>query len=205
MCGHMIFAKVLNLPSEERTISTINNNATYRMRGSICKICIWKRGLYPEYQRNYYSSTSKQQQATTEFSVSSVVHLCPILCDPMWPAARQASLSITNSWSLLKLMSIELMMQSNHLILYRPHLLLPSIFPSIRVFLNESVLRIKWPKYWSFSFNITSSNEHSGLVGSPCSPRDSQESSPMPQFKSIDSSTLNILNSSTLTPVHDYW
>ena len=81
-----------------------------------------------------------------------------------WTAARQASLSITDSWSLLKLMSITLVMPSNHLILYSPFLLSPSIFPSIRVFSNESVLRIRWPKYWSFSFSISPSNEYSGLI-----------------------------------------
>ena len=81
-----------------------------------------------------------------------------------WTAAWQASLSITNSWSLLKLMSIESVMPSNHLILCHPLLLLPSIFPSIRVFSNESVLHIRWPKYWSFSFNISPSNEHPGLI-----------------------------------------
>ena len=81
-----------------------------------------------------------------------------------WTAARQASLSITNSRSLPKLMSIESVMPSNHLILYHPLLLLPSIFPIIRVFSNESVLRIRWPKYLSFSFNISPSSEHSGLI-----------------------------------------
>ena len=80
-----------------------------------------------------------------------------------WTAARQASLSITNSQSLLKLMSIELVMPSSHLILCHP-LLPPSVFPSIRVFSNESVLFIRWPKYWSFSFNISPSNEYSGLI-----------------------------------------
>ena len=84
-----------------------------------------------------------------------------------WTAGCQAFLSITSSWSLLKLMSIESMMPSNHLVLCRPLLLLPSIFPSIRVFFffpNKSVLHIRWPKYWSFSFNISPSNEHSGLI-----------------------------------------
>ena len=81
-----------------------------------------------------------------------------------WTAACQASLSITNSWSLLKLMSIALVIPSNHLILSHPLLLLPSIFPSIRVFSNESVLHIRWPKYWSFSFSISPSNEYSGLI-----------------------------------------
>ena len=81
-----------------------------------------------------------------------------------WTTAHQASLSITNSCSLPKLMSIESVMPSNHLILCRPLLLLPSIFASIRVFSNESALHIRWPKYWSFSFNISPSNEHSGLI-----------------------------------------
>ena len=81
-----------------------------------------------------------------------------------WTAAHQAFLSITNSWSLLKLMSIESMMPSNHLILCHPFLLLPSSFPSIKVFSNESVLPTRWPKYWSFSFSISSSNEYSGLI-----------------------------------------
>ena len=79
-------------------------------------------------------------------------------------AARQASLSIINSRSLLKLMSVESVMPSNHLILCRPLLLLPSTLPNIRVFSNESALRIRWPKYWSFSFSITSFNEYSGLI-----------------------------------------
>ena len=81
-----------------------------------------------------------------------------------WTAACQVSLSITNSWNLLKLMSIELVMTSDHLILCHPLLFPPSIFPSITVFSNESVLLIRWPKYWSFSFNISPSNEYSGLI-----------------------------------------
>ena len=82
----------------------------------------------------------------------------------LWTAAHQASLSITNFRSLLKLMSIELVVPSNHLVLCHPLLLLPSIFPSIRVFSNESVLRVRWPKYWSFSFSLSPSNEYSGLI-----------------------------------------
>ena len=96
---------------------------------------------------------------------SSVAQLCPTLCDLM-TAALQASLSITNSQSILKLISIELVMSSSHLILGCPLLLLPSIFPSIRVFSNESALRIRWSNYWSFSFNISPSNEHPGLNSS---------------------------------------
>ena len=89
---------------------------------------------------------------------------CVQLFATPWTAGRQTSLSITNSWSSPKLMSIESVMPSNHLILCHPLLLLPSMFPSIKVFSNESALRIRWPKYWSFSFNISPSNEHSGLI-----------------------------------------
>ena len=96
------------------------------------------------------------------------VHLlsCVRLFATPWTAAHQAFLSLTNSWSLLKLMSIESGMPSNHLILYCPFLLPPSIFPSTRVFSNESVLCIRWPKYWSFSFSISTFNEYSGLISS---------------------------------------
>ena len=115
-----------------------------------------------------------------------------------WTVARQASLSITNYRSLLKLLSIESVISSNHLILCCILLLLPSILPSIRVFSNESVLRIRWPKYWSFSFSISPSNEYSGLISFRMDWLDlavqgTQESSPTPQFKSIHSSTLSFL------------
>ena len=89
---------------------------------------------------------------------------CVWLLETPWTAAHQVFLSITNSQNLLKLMSIQSLMPSNHLLLCCPLLLLPSIFPSIRVFSSESVLSIKWPKYWSFSFNISLSNEYSGLI-----------------------------------------
>jgi len=128
-----------------------------------------------------------------------------------WIAARQASLSITNSQSSPRLTSIESVMPSSHLILCRPLLLLPPIPPSIRVFSNESTLHMRWPKYWSFSFSIIPSKESPGMIsfrmdwfGSPCSPRDSQESSPTPQFKSINSSVLSLLQSPTLTSIHDH-
>ena len=95
-------------------------------------------------------------------SIQSLSHVQ--LFETPWTAVHQASLSITNSWSLLKLMSIESVMPSSHLILCHPLLLLPSILPSIKVFSNESVLRIKWPKYWSFSFSISPSNEYLRLI-----------------------------------------
>ena len=97
------------------------------------------------------------------YQFSSVAQWCPTLCNPT-ECECQASLSITNSWSLPKLMSVELVMPSNHVILCHPLLLLPSIFPSIRVFSNELVLHIRWTKDWSFSFNISPSNEHPGLI-----------------------------------------
>ena len=138
--------------------------------------------------------------------VSSVqfTQSCLTICNPM--NCSKSCLPVH-----YQLMFIESVMPSNHLILCHPLLLLPSIFPSIRVFSTESVLHIRWPKYWSFSFNISPSNEHPGLisfrirVGSPCSPRDSQESSPTPQFKIINSLALSFLYSPTLTSIHDYW
>ena len=97
---------------------------------------------------------------------SSIQFSCSVVSDSVtpWNAACQGSLSITNSLSLLKLMSVESVMPSNHIILCHPLLLLPSVYPSIRVFSNESILRIRWPKYWSFSFSISPSKEHWGLI-----------------------------------------
>ena len=131
------------------------------------------------------------------------------LFETPWATAHQAPLSFTISWSLLRFS--ELVMLSNHLILCLP-LLLSSIFYSIRVFSNELALHVRWPKYWSFSFSISSSNGYSRLISFRidwfdlvCSPRDSRESSPAPQFKSINSSELNFLYGPTLTFLHDYW
>ena len=125
----------------------------------------------------------------------------------------QASLSFTFSQSSPKFMSIELVMPSNHLILGCPLLLLPSIFPSIRVFSNESALQIRWPKYWSFSFSISPSNEWvfrvdfpwDGLVWFACYPRNSQDSYPASQFENINSSAFSLLYGPTLTSIQDYW
>ena len=125
--------------------------------------------------------------------------------------ASQTSLSINNSWLLLKLMSVESVMPSNHLILCHPLLLLPSIFPSIRVFSNVSVFCIRWSKYWSFSFSISPSNEYSGLISFRMDWLDllavqgTLKSSPTPQFKSINSLALTFLYNPTLTSIHDYW
>ena len=126
-----------------------------------------------------------------------------------WTGARQASLSITNSQSFLRLKSIK-SMPSNHLILCRPLLFLPSVFPSIKVFSNESVLHMRWPKCWSFSFSISPSNEYSRLISCRMdwlellAPRDSQESSPTPQLKSISFSALSFLHSPMIIHIDNY-
>ena len=143
-------------------------------------------------------------------SVQSLSHV-QLFVIPMI-AACQASLSITNSRSLLKLMSIESVMPSNHLILCCPLLLLPSIFPSIRVFSNESTLCMRWPRCWSFSFNISPSNEHPGLISFRMNWLDLlavqgtlKSLLQHHSFKSINSLVLSFLYSPTLTSIHDYW
>ena len=162
-------------------------------------LCVWIGGIY------LYASPIN---GSVQFS--SVAQSCPTLCDPM--DCSMPGLPIHHR-------GLELTQTHVHWVrdgiqpsfpLSRP-LLPSSIFPSIRVFSNELVLRIRWPKYWSFSFSISPFNEYSGLIyfrmdwlGSPCSPRDSQESSPTPQFKSINSSVLYIY-SPTLTSIYDYW
>ena len=135
------------------------------------------------------------------------------MSDSLWPRteAHQASLSFTISQSLLKFISTESVMPSNHLILCRLLLLLPSIFSSIRFFCNESTLHIRWPKYWSFSFSISPSSEYSGLISfridwfDLLAVQGTQESSPTVQLKSINSSVFSFLYGPTLTSIHDYW
>ena len=129
-----------------------------------------------------------------------------------WTAARQASQSFTISQSLLKPVSIELVMPSNHLILCHPLLLPPSIFPSIRIFSNEAALPIRWSKYQSFSFSISPSNEYPGLISFRIDWFDLlavqgtlKSLSPALQFKSINSSALSLLYGPTLISIHDYW
>ena len=143
-------------------------------------------------------------------SVQSLNHIW-LFANP-WITACQATLSVTNSQNLPKLMSIESVMPSTHIILCRPRLLLPPIPHSIRLFSNESTLRMRWPNYWSFSFSINLSNEHPGLISFRMDWLDllavqgtRQESSPAPQFKCISSSALSCLHSPTLTSIHDHW
>ena len=161
--------------------------------------------------RLYFFYTNNQPRLfSIQFSSVQSLSLAQLFATP-WIAARKASLSITNSRSTLRFTSIESVIPSSHLLLCCPLLLLPPFPPSIRVFSNESTLRMRWPKYWSFSFSIIPSKEilelifRMGWLDLPCSPRDSQESSPTPQFKSINSSALSLLHSPTLTSIHDHW
>ena len=155
--------------------------------------CAWKNVVYIFYLKAAFSSVQ---------SLS-----CVWLFATPWTAARQASLAITNSRSLLKLMSIESVMPSNHLILCCP-LLLPSIFPSIRVFSSESALRFRWPKYWSFSFSISPSND-SALISFRMDWLDllavQGTLKSLLQHHSAKASMLSFLYSPTLTSIHDYW
>ena len=124
-------------------------------------------GHSPRKTHMRLTNTWKVMLSIAHYQSSSVQSLSRVqLFVTPWTAARQASLSITNSWSLLKLMSIKSVMPSNHLILCRPLLLLPSIFPSIGAFSKESALHIRWPQYWSFSFSISPSSEYSGPISS---------------------------------------
>ena len=149
---------------------------------------------------------------------SSVTQSCPTLCNPM----NCSTPGLPVHHQLPEFTQTHVHQVSNaiqHLILCHPLLLLPPIPPSIRVFSNESTLCMRWPKYWSFSFSITPSKEHPGLISFRmdwldllavqgtliCSPRDSKESFPTPQFKSINSLALSFLHSPTLTSIHDYW
>ena len=149
-----------------------------------------------------------EYRASVQFH--SVAQSCPTLCDP----TNCSTPGLPVHHQLLEFTQTHIhrvMIPASHLILCRPLLLLPAILPSIRVFSNESILQMRWPKYWSFSFSISPSKEHPGLIfrmdwfGSPCNPRDSQESSPTPQFKSINSSVLSFLHSRILTSIHDHW
>ena len=152
-----------------------------------------------------YRHTSHPHQVFSSVQSLSRVRLF----ETPWAAACQASLSFTIFWNLLKLMSIKSVMPSNNLTLCRPLLLLPSIFPSIRVFPNESVLHIRWPKYWNFSFSISPSREYSGLIFfrrdwlDLLAVQGTLKSSPTPQFKSISSLACSFLYSPTLTSIHD--
>ena len=158
------------------------------------------------------NTSTNTERILCEFSSVQCLSRVWLFVTP-WITARQAPLSITNSRSSTKLMSIESVMPSSHLILCRLLLLLPPIPPSIRVFSKESTLHMRWPKYWSFSFSISPSNEHPGLISFrmdwlhllAVQGTHSQESSPTPQLKSINSSSLSFLHSPTFISIHDNW
>ena len=156
-----------------------------------------------------FSELSRKSKVL-ESSVHSVQLLsCVRLFATPWTAAHEASLFIANTQSFLKCMSIKLVMPSNHLILCRPLLLLPSIFSSISIFSSESVLHIRWPKYWGFG--ISPSNEYSGMISfridwfDLLAVQGTLKFSPTPQFKSINSSALSFLWGPTLISTDDYW
>ena len=183
----------------------------YRDQCSSIPIC---SGLFDlKHQKSNLNSGCKESRSLNSLPFSSVQLLsCVQLFVTPWTAARQASLSITNSWSLFKFMSTESVMSSNHLILYQPLLLTPSIFPRIRSLFKwfsslhqvAKVLEFQL-QHQSFQWIIRTDFLEDGLVRSLCSPRDSQESTPIPQFKSINSLVLRFLYSPTLTSIHDYW
>ena len=147
-------------------LSPVETTAPPNLKGCLRMREATTQNLWKPVATEALSSGPQRSQAQHSFTSIAVVHLLSrvrLFATP-WTAARQASLSTTNSHSLFKLRSTELVMPSSHLILCRLRLLLPSFFPSIGVFSNESVLRFRWPKYWSFSFSISLSNEYSGLI-----------------------------------------
>ena len=161
----------------------------------------WETHVYP-----WLIHVNVWQNLPKYCKVSHLVARCVWLFATPWTTAHQASLSITNSQSPPKPMSIESVMPPNHLILCHPLLLLPSIFPSKRVFSNESVLCIRWPKYWSFSFNISPSNEHPGLISFRMDWLDLLTvQGTLKSLLQHHSSKASILYSPTLTSIHDYW
>ena len=193
----LLCCPLLLLPSKFLNIRLFSNESALRIR-------------WPKYWNfSFNISPSNEHPGLISFQFSSVQSLsCVRLFVTPWAVAHQASLSSPISQNLFKLMSSESVMPSNHLILCHPLCLLPSIFPSIRVFSNESVLCIRWPKYWSFSFSISPSSEYSGLISFTMDWLDFlavQESSLTPQFKSINSSVLSFLYRPTFTSVHDHW
>ena len=164
--------------------------------------------IYPG--REYYAALKRNEVLLHQFSSVQLLSRVQLFATP-WITARQTSLSITNSRSSLKLMSIESVMPSSHLSLCCPLLLLPPISPSIRVFSNESTHRMRWPKYWSFSLSISPSKEHPGLISFRKDWSDLlavqgtlKSLLQHHKFKSISSSVLSFLHSPTLTSIHDH-
>ena len=166
--------------------------------------CTWEKYLPADEQLEWPLASSLIPSCFCSVQFSSVPQSCLTLCNPM-DYSMPGSLSITNSQNLLKLMSIE----SDHLIVCQPLLLLPSIFPNLRVFSTESVLRIRWPKFWSFSFSISPSNEYSGLISIRMDWLDllavQVTLKSLQHHSSKASLALIFLYSPALTSIHDYW
>ena len=173
----------------------------------ILSLAITTVSCFPGRNTHFVNFCENDCQVTNQ-SVSSVAQ--SLFVTP-WTAACQASLSFTISRSLLKHMSIELVMPSNHLVLYCPLLFLFSIFPRVRIFSNESTLQIRWPKYWSSSFSLSPSSEYWGLISfridwfDLLAVQGTLESSPTPQFKCINSLVISLLYGPSLTSIHDYF
>ena len=179
------------------------------------KVCFHQRALEVILSQKHlqWDLKDKEEAIRRSWRIVVVVQLlsCVLFFATPWTATHQATLPFNISRSLLKLMSIESVMSSNHLILCHPLLLLPSIFPSIRVFSKKSALCIRWPKYWSFSFSISLSNEYSGLIFFGITGLISLQSKRLSrifsksQFKSLNSSALSLLYGPTLTSIHNDW
>ena len=196
-CVFLLLVLIVNVLSS-KSIIYIYSNQDVRINGFI-----------QPANSNYYQFLESSPVLMCEVQFSSDQSLSRVqLFGTPWTATFQDSLSITNSWSLFRLMSIKSVMPSNHLILWHPLLLLPSIIPSIRLFSNESVICIMWPKYWSFSFSISPSNEYSGLISLGLTGLISLQSKLLSRV--FSSTTVqkqqfsNFLNSSDLTSTHDY-
>ena len=181
--------------------------------GNHSHTCLWEDVNFQALAQTNWTKKVRWGVGGGKLPICSVQLLSHVwLFATPWTSTPKSSLSITNSRSPLKLKSISSVMAPNHLILCCPLLGPPSTFPSIRVFSNESVLHIRWPKYQSFSYSISPFNEYSGLISFRMdwlyhlgSPRDSQESSPTLLSKSINSLVLSFLYSPTLTSIHDFW
>ena len=211
-CVHITTAKHLNhsiINSKSQVLSKYHLNQISKSQSLIHSESKFLSDCHPVKSDKICFQNAMVEQTQDQFSSVQSLSRVRLFVTP-WIAARQASLSITISWSSLRLTSIESVIPSTHLILCRPLLLLPSIAPSIRVFSDESTLCISWPKYWSLSFSIISSKEPPGLISFRMDRLDllavqgTQESSPTPQFKSINSSAFSFLHSPTLTSVHDH-
>ena len=199
------FYNLIDDPSsclEFLVLCDLNQNSYNRKGATNSWLCYFRWKLdFIFFHKKLLQGQCHHVLGTIGIVVQSLSH---IFATP-WPAAHQTSLSITVSWSLFRLMSIELVMPFSYLILCHPLLLLPSIILSIRVFSSESVFLIRWPKYWSFSFSP--SNEYSGLISFRMDWFDllAVQVSPALQFKSINSLALSLLYAPALTSVHDYW